>query len=220
MDYYYNIGNTTFFYKNIFKDETFLEDVIKECQYSILDEKFFARFGVESTFNKQRININKSYSQYTELEKYIFKNSKNLKNSFITIRKDVEILISETTRKILDEKITNIVNVLYPEKAGDIKIEYSSIIGDNDGYMMNKHTDSGNNRLCTAVFYLNSKENNSGGDVIFYEGYDKNAKEMFRYSPQKNDLIIFDSFRNESTLEHSVDEIKNWDRYVYRIYFK
>ena len=85
---------------------------------------------------------------------------------------------------------------------------------------MNKHTDAGPiRRTCTAVLYCNTMLSEyEGGETIFYDDFD-NTTEVFRYRPNINELVLFDSSFNSDTIHHSVSEIKNWERYVYRVYF-
>jgi len=221
MELYKFLGNTTFFYKNIFEDEEFLEKVIKECDRLISENNFFARLGIKLKNNLKNVSINKNYKEYTDVEKFIFENSDKISTeNFQITRKDIDVNLSYDTTLTLNNKILEIVKYNYPTIAEKIQVEYSSIIKYESGYSMNKHADGNENRICTAVFYLNSKETNKGGDLIFYDSDTDDSKEFLRYSPQKNDCILFDSFYNQYTLQHSVDEIKNWQRYVYRIYFK
>ena len=221
MELYKFLNNTTFFYKNIFENEEFLEKVILECDRLISENNFFARLGIKVKKTGNSVSINKNYKEYTDVEKFIFENSDKISTeNFQITRKDIDVNLSYDTTLTLNNKILEIVKYTYPTIAEKIQVEYSSIIKYESGYSMNKHVDGNENRICTAVFYLNSKENNHGGDLLFYDSTEKYSKEFLRYSPQKNECILFDSFYNEYTLEHSVEEIKDWQRYVYRIYFK
>lgn len=123
-------------------------------------------------------------------------------------------------RNIINENISEYINSIYEE---NIKPKQSGILFYKENHYMIPHRDGGaldNPRICTSVLYLNSKtENAFGGDVICY---DENGKVIYTYTPKVGDLVIFDSFYNkhEKALLHSVNPIKNWERFVYRTYWE
>ena len=95
---------------------------------------------------------------------------------------------------------------------------------------MNLHSDSNptNPRLCTTTLYLNDmKDEYEGGEIIFYgdiTGFESpevvEKSIIYKHRPQKNQLVVFDSYFNENGIQHSVTEIKNWNRDVLRTYWQ
>ena len=142
------------------------------------------------------------------------------RNNIIIDRKDCDIKIENSIRDKIVSKVKEALYLIYPpELYGNFSNKYDSIIKYGPGYKMNRHKDNGPlSRTCTAVLYCNTmKPEYAGGEVLFYD--DSTNEEIFKYRPNLNELVLFDSYYNKNTIEHSVTEIKNWERYVYRIYF-
>jgi hypothetical protein len=63
------------------------------------------------------------------------------------------------------------------------------------------------------------KHGDIGGDVLFYDN-EQSENIIHTYSAKRNQMVIFDSHFNKPGIPHSVTKIENWNRYVYRVYFK
>lgn len=139
---------------------------------------------------------------------------------------EIDIAPKNEFRTIIDKTILKYINSIYKNEIFEIKSHQSGILFYKDTHHMGIHRDGGpeeSPRICTSVLYLNNKtENGMGGDLVCYSGDHNNAEIIYTYSPEIGDLIIFDSFYNkkENALLHSVNTIKNWERFVYRTYWE
>jgi hypothetical protein len=213
-----NISGRAFIIENATENTELLNNAIRECNELEKNNSFFARMAVGMKKYKVSFSFNKEFKDCTEAEKFIFSENGALNYDNVELlRKDSEFSISYDLKCELEEIVLNKVKEIYSDIKDEIAVQHSGLIKYGIGYKMDTHRD-GNNRICTAVLYLNSKGNNKGGDLIFYE--EDEVTELCRYAPIKNDLIIFDSHFYDNTLSHSVDATVDWERYVFRIYFK
>lgn len=215
------LPNNTFILENVFDDISIFDDIISDCKKHEDLGNFFARIEILNKKNKDIFGLHKNYNELTNSEKFLFDNSDYIKNDNIIIdRKDCDIKIENSIRDKIVSKVKEALYLIYPpELYGNFSNKYDSIIKYGPGYKMNRHKDNGPlSRTCTAVLYCNTmKPEYAGGEVLFYD--DSTNEEIFKYRPNLNELVLFDSYYNKNTIEHSVTEIKNWERYVYRIYF-
>jgi Rps23 Pro-64 3,4-dihydroxylase Tpa1-like proline 4-hydroxylase len=179
------------------------------------------RFAVTNNITNTTFGIyQKFYKDFTDIEKEMFHKNYDIDTDYELLRRDSDIMLSNQTRETITKNIHNLIKEIYNNK--NIEIEYESVIEYGPGYLMRIHSDTspGNSRLCTAVLYCTDmQEGDIGGDVLFYD--DETGKNIiYTYKPKKNQLVIFDSYYNTPGISHSVTKIENWNRYVYRIYFK
>lgn len=207
------IENKVFIYENVF-DSNLINYIIEETESEIKNKNFKIRI------NNVDFNINKMIKELTfeetNIYEKIFVGSDN-KN----IEKYIEVELFNHIRDKINNTISSYIKTIYGIE--DIKTEQNAtLIYKNNHYMM-PHRDGGSEkgeRLCTSVIYLNDKpQTGNGGDVIFYNDI---SDIIYTYTPSKGDLIIFDSFNNklEKAILHSVTQIENWDRWVYRNYWE
>jgi len=215
-----DIVGRAFIFENVLdQPDVALNDVIRQCNEQEDSQHFLARMTVRTKDFNFSFELNKEFIECTNVEKFIFSHNDVLDYDKVELlRKDSDFSIDSNLKHKLEEVILSKVKEIYSDIKDEIKVEHSSVIKYGIGYKMDKHRDLGNNRICTAVLYLNSKENNNGGDLIFYE--EDEVTELCKYSPIKNELVIFDSHFYEDTLAHSVDATVDWERYVFRVYFK
>lgn len=218
MKVYEDISKKFFIYNNVI-DESLFDKIFKDINNQIELGNQSIRFSVENKETKKIYNIDqKLYNKFTDYEKEMF--HKKYDANYEILRKDCDININDRLEENIMESIYKIIKDIYGLNV--IKIQHASIIQYLPGYLMRIHHDTNPDkpRLCTAVLYCNDmKENDLGGEVIFYDNSEeKNI--VYTYTPKRNELIIFDSHFNEVGIRHSVNEIKNWNRYVYRIYFE
>jgi hypothetical protein len=71
------------------------------------------------------------------------------------------------------------------------------------------------------------KDEDEGGEIVFYSDVTESESPeviknniIYTHRPKKNQLIVFDSYFNKMGIQHSVTEIKNWNRHVFRTYWK
>jgi hypothetical protein len=134
--------------------------------------------------------------------------------------------ISYELECVVNKEILKYIKLIYKNKIDTIGGTLSGILVYKENHYMGIHRDGGpfeNPRICTSILYLNNKpENALGGELICYSGDYINNKIIHTYSPEIGDLIIFDSFynKNENALLHSVNTIHNWERFIYRTYWK
>lgn len=220
MKLYEDISKQFFIYDNVI-DTTLFDELFTEIDSEIELGNQSIRFAVEDTNTNTQFKIyQKKYYEFTEIEKEMFQKNYDTDDTYKLLRRDCDIDIPHLLQQKILKNINQIIQNIYG--LTQIEIEHSSIIHYGPGFLMGIHQDSTphNPRLCTAVLYCNDMEDgNIGGDVIFYDNEtDKNI--IKTYKPKKNQLIVFDSYFNEWGIPHSVTKIENWNRYVYRIYFK
>lgn len=220
MKLYEDISNKFFIYDNVIEEHLF-DELFTEIYSEIKLGNQSIRFAVENNNTNTQFKIyQKKYYELTELEKEMFHKNYDNDTTYQLLRRDSDIGISYSLQQKILKNINQIIENIY--ELDESEIEYSSIIQYGPGYLMGIHQDSTphNPRLCTAVLYCNDMEiGNVGGDVIFYDNeIDKNV--VYNYTPKRNQLIVFDSHFNEWGIPHSVTKIENWNRYVYRIYYK
>jgi Rps23 Pro-64 3,4-dihydroxylase Tpa1-like proline 4-hydroxylase len=215
-----NINSKVYIYDDVISDDMFnsLYDNIEHC---IDLGNQVVRFSIRDKNTHEIISINqKLYKELTKKEKTQFNTDYSNDSTYELLRRDCDLQFSYLDSININSMITNVVSELYNIKSP--KIQYSSGIQYGPGYLMEIHSDEGpaNQRLCTAVLYCNDKKDGDiGGDVLFYDN-EIDANVIYTYTPKKNQLIIFDSYHNEIGIQHSVTQIENWNRYVYRIYYK
>lgn len=218
MKLIHNIKNGIFIIQNVFSEEL-INEIIDELKLNIDNEDFKVRMSYTDEYDKS-FDIKQYYKECDDNVLEIF----NKFDSTGVLQKYSECKTSnELDKKILPHyrKALKFIYNQYEEfkfnHHGNDLFKYSP------GNFMNKHTDNvSKRRLCTTVLYLNDmKDNFIGGEVIFYENELLDSEEIFRYRPNKGDLIIMDSSEktNYIGIAHSVNRIENWDRYVNRIYW-
>lgn len=221
MELIHSLDNSTFVFQNVLDNLNIFDNIIDECDLAEKNGDFVVRIEILNKKTDKQIGFAKPYKELSDSEKFLFDNIDYIRNDNInTPRLDFDINLSQKIKTTLDKNIKECLNLIYKNEVSidDIYSDYNSVIKYGNGYKMARHNDGGpNNRFCTAVLYCNTMlPEYIGGNTIFY----KNNEEIFNYKPRINDLIIFDSYYNLDTLEHEVIEIKNWERYVYRVYFK
>jgi Rps23 Pro-64 3,4-dihydroxylase Tpa1-like proline 4-hydroxylase len=220
MKLHEDINKKFIIYDNVI-DETSFDDIFTHVNNELDLGNQSIRFVVLNTTTNTEYKIHqKLYNEFTDLDKEMFHKNYDNDSDYELLRRDCDIGLTSELEIKISKNIKNIVKEIY--NIDDVEIENQSIIWYGPGYFMGIHSDStppDNPRLCTAVLYCNDRrDDNIGGDVIFYNNINKNI--VHTYSPKRNQLVIFDSYINEYGIPHSVTKIENWDRYVYRIYFK
>lgn len=211
-----------FIYDNVIDDESLFDNIFLEINNNLKIGNQAVKFDVLNTETNDRFKINnKTYNKLNKLETKMFNLNYDNHLKYKLERKDSNIDISQSISKQIIIHIEPIIKDLY--NLNKLEIEHQCIIQYGPGCVMPIHTDQntpGNERLCTAVLYCNDvPDNGSGGNVLFYDNeLDKNI--IYTYNPKRNQMVIFDSCFNEQGIPHSVTKIENWNRSVYRIYFK
>jgi Rps23 Pro-64 3,4-dihydroxylase Tpa1-like proline 4-hydroxylase len=217
---YEDIHKRFFIYDNVI-DNHIYNSIFNEIHTEKHNETQNVRFSIENIKTGERISINqKLYKDLSVVDKKLFDKNYDNNDEYVLLRRDSDIILSYELRESINTKISDIINDIY--KTNTPNIEYSSIIEYGPGYLMRIHSDSTphNPRLCTAVLYCNDMiDGDVGGDVLFYDNED-NQQIIYTYKPKKNQLIVFDSEFNKVGIPHSVTKIENWNRYVYRVYYK
>lgn len=220
MKIYEDISKQFFIYDNIVSEPIF-DDIFIQINKQLKLGNKSVRFAVlDKKSNKEFRISQKTYNEFSEHEIEMFNKNYDDTTSYQLLRRDCDINLSDNLDTILIENINNIVKYIYNLK--NVEIEYASIIEYEPGYLMRIHSDAtpNNPRLCTAVLYCNDmKDGDVGGNVLFYDN-DVDQNIIHTYTPKRNQLVIFDSYFNEHGIPHSVTKIENWNRYVYRIYYK
>ena len=222
MKLHEDINKQFFIYDNVINDESLFDNIFVEINNSLEMGNQIVAFDVINTETNTRLKINeKPYNKLNKLETKMFNLNYDTDSKHELLRKDYNIDLSKSIREQIMINIEPVIKNLYNLKK--LEIEHQSIIQYSPGYLMPMHSDEsnpGNERLCTAVLYCNDVPNTgSGGNVLFYDNQlDKNI--IYTYIPKRNQMVIFDSCFNEEGILHSVTKIKNWNRSVYRIYFK
>lgn len=215
---YEDLDKKFFIYENIIKEEWFGQ-IDKEVNEQLNLGSQNIRFAIFDKQNQTTFRINqKNYSDLTEYEKEMY--HKKSDESFEIIRNDADINTSKELQEKLNNCIAEIIKLEY--NLNDVTVEHASFIHYSPGHFMTIHSDATphNPRLCTAVLYCNiENKNNVGGDVLFYDN-EITQNIVYTYTPKRNQLVIFDSHINKLGIPHSVTTIQNWNRYVYRVYFK
>jgi len=215
----YQIENKVFIFENTI-DSKIIDKILELTKIQI--EKSDYKIRINAITNSGKISFNKNINQLNDSEKNIYKDL--LLNSNVLLHENyIDVENNNELREIIDPIIFNYINFLYKENNINIRPKEGNVLFYKHEHSMKIHRDGGgldNLRVCTSTLYLNEKfENAEGGDVIFYN----DEKEIiYKYTPKKGDIIIFDSFNNQSenSILHSVTKVKNWDRYVYRTYWQ
>lgn len=206
-----------FIYDNVI-DESLIDNILTEAKEALHKEEHIVRFAVTNRTTFEQVDLFKPYSELTEHEKQMFHKSYADDDSWKLNRRDTEIAVSYELSQKLYTLISDIVKTEYGVNL--TSIDHGSVIHYGPEYFMGRHADGNPSkpRLCTAVLYCNeAKEDESGGDVIFYEDYETDTV-TYTHKPLRNQLVIFDSL-NSLGIDHEVTEVKDWYRYVYRVYF-
>lgn len=209
-----------FIYENGVDDELF-EEIFQMFNHQLKNGNQSVRFAIENIETKKIYAIHqKMYKHFTDYEKAMFHSDYTNSTKYTLLRRDSDITVPyELQCKIL-AYIDKIISDIYG--IDEVECQYSSGIEYGPGYMMAIHSDATphNPRLCTAVLYCNDmKDGDEGGDVLFYDNH-KDENVIYTYRPKRNQVVVFDSHINDFGIPHSVTQIKNWNRYVYRIYYK
>ena len=222
MKLHEDINKQFFIYDNVIDDESLFDNIFLEINNNLKIGNQAVKFDVLNTETNDRFKINnKTYNKLNKLETKMFNLNYDNHSKYKLLRKDSNIDISQSISKKIIIHIEPIIKDLY--NLNKLEIEHQCIIQYGPGCVMPIHTDQNtpdNERLCTVVLYCNDITNNNiGGNVLFYDNeLDKNI--IYTYNPKRNQMVIFDSYFNEQGIPHSVTKIENWNRSVYRIYFK
>ena len=214
---YEDVQKRFFVYNNVL-EESLLDNILSESTESLNKGEHIVRFAVNNNVTSEMIDVFKPYTKLTDYEKQMFHKSYTNDDNFKLNRRDAELTLSYELSEKVHKLIGDIVKTEY--NIDTVVVDHGSIIYYGPEYFMRRHADGNPSkpRLCTAVLYCNeAKENELGGDVVFYEDYETNTV-TYTHKPLRNQLIIFDSL-DSLGIDHEVTEIKNWYRYVYRIYF-
>jgi hypothetical protein len=176
------------------------------------------------------MSFNKLITNLNEDEEYIWNNFKNIGSKRIN-RKDIESPCDRTLLNTTNKHISVYLESIYTEHINNFKAEHQDVLTYLPGHIMNIHSDTSsepNLRICTTTLYLNEMKNgDEGGEIVFYgdiTGFESpeviKNNIIYTHRPKKNQLIVFDSYFNKMGIQHSVTEIKNWNRHVFRTYWK
>ena len=108
-------------------------------------------------------------------------------------------------------------NSFVKEKDNKKNVIIPNSINLNVSEIILNHYENQNSQELTNIYEDVLNDNNSNDDEMINQ-LDKNI--IYTYIPKRNQMVIFDSCFNEEGILHSVTKIKNWNRSVYRIYFK
>jgi Rps23 Pro-64 3,4-dihydroxylase Tpa1-like proline 4-hydroxylase len=219
MNKIYEDAQKRFFVYNNVLEESLIDSILSESNELLKKNEYIVRFAIKNTVTFETIiDVFKPYAQLTDYEKQMFHKSYTDEDNFKLTRRDGEVTLSYELSEKVHKLIGDIVKTEY--NINTATADHGSIIYYGPEYFMGRHADGNPNkpRLCTAVLYCNeAKEGEFGGDVLFYENYETDTI-TYTHKPLRNQLIIFDSLYSLG-IDHEVAEIKNWYRYVYRIYF-
>jgi len=225
-----NIDNKVFIFENVL-EESIIDLLLIHNQKNIKENNYVARIGlIDDLDPTNNISFNKSVIDLTDEEKYIWDNFKNTGTKRIN-KKDIEIPITDYSLLYsIQNPIKDYLRSIYGDYITEYYNQTTSILTYYPGHLMNVHSDSTphNPRICTTTLYLNEmKDEFEGGEIIFYgdiSGYESSKvienNIIYTHRPQRNQLIVFDSYFNKEGIQHSVSEIKNWNRDVFRTYWQ
>jgi Rps23 Pro-64 3,4-dihydroxylase Tpa1-like proline 4-hydroxylase len=225
-----NIDNKLFIFENVIH-ESLIYLLLENSKKNIQSCNYVARFSlIDDVDPTNNISFNKKIDDLTDSERHMWGSFKNNDNKRIG-RKDIESPINDySLRYTIDEQIKDYLKTIYGEYVNQYYLETEDILTYYPGHLMNLHSDSNpsNPRLCTTTLYLTEmKDEYEGGEILFYgdiTGFESpeeiNNNIIYRHTPQKNQLIVFDSYFNKTGIPHSVTEIKNWNRDVLRTYWQ
>lgn len=204
---YKNINNEVYFFKDVFPKQL-IDDCLIYIDTSLKNNRYDIRMDYQSPDHtmvhiRQDVKINNS-----EIVD-IYQTEK-----FKVVQKYHEIPENYSLFKILHPYYEAALSSIYK----NMPIGYTSnYFRYEAGAFMNKHQDGSDNRICTTVLYLNTMlDEYSGGEILFY---DEEDNVIYTHRPSSGDLILFDSSTSNG-MAHSVNRIKNWERYVHRTYWK
>ena len=220
MKLHEDINKQFFIYDNVI-DEFLFDNIFAEINNQLSAGNQLVGFRVIDKKTNEEFKIHsKTYNECSELETEMFNLNYDNNTDYKLMKRDCDISLSHHLFKKIINHIDPIIKDVY--NVSELEVEYQSVIQYGPGYLMKMHSDSrlDNPRLCTAVLYCNDmKDGDIGGDVLFYDnGQAKNI--VYTYQPKRNQMVIFDSHFNKPGIPHSVTKIENWNRYVYRVYFK
>jgi Rps23 Pro-64 3,4-dihydroxylase Tpa1-like proline 4-hydroxylase len=220
MKLYEDVNKRFFIYDNVI-DESLFDSILSEIDNELIKGNQSIRFNTKHIKTDTEFKIhNKMYKECNELEIEMFNLNYDNNTDYKLLKRDCDVSLSEFLVEQIINQIGPIIKDVY--NVSELEIEYQSVIQYGPGYLMKIHSDSSpnNSRLCTAVLYCNDmKDGDIGGDVLFYDN--ERAKNIVHtYSAKRNQMVIFDSHFNKPGIPHSVTKIENWNRYVYRVYFK
>lgn len=225
-----NINNKVFIFENAL-NESIVDLLLEDCQKHIEEKNFVARFGLVDNENpKNNMSFNKLITNLNKDEEYIWNNFKNIGSKRIN-RKDIESPCDRTLLNTANKHISVYLESIYINHINNLKPEHQDVLTYLPGHIMNIHSDTNqepNLRICTTTLYLNEmKDDDEGGEIVFYgDIMEVDSPEVIKnniiytHRPKKNQLIVFDSYFNKIGIQHSVTEIKNWNRHVFRTYWK
>jgi Rps23 Pro-64 3,4-dihydroxylase Tpa1-like proline 4-hydroxylase len=221
MKLYEDVNKQFFIYDNVI-DESLFDSILSEIDNELIKGNQSIRFNTKHIKTDTEFKIhNKMYKECNELEIEMFNLNYDNNTDYKLLKRDCDVNLSMPMKERITNKIIPIIKDLY--NTNELEIEYESIIQYGPGYLMEPHVDASPNhpRLCTAVLYCNDmKDGDVGGKVLFYDNETKDKNIVYTYQPKRNQMVIFDSHFNKPGIPHSVTKIENWNRYVYRVYFK
>lgn len=225
-----NIDNKLFIFENVLHP-SLIDLLLERCKDNIHQQNFVARFSlIDDSEPINNISFNKLYTELNDEERIMWNSFKNSGNKRIG-RKDIETPLNDySLHYTINEQLKEYLQIIYGEYLKDYYVQNEDILTYYPGHLMNLHSDSNptNPRLCTTTLYLNDmKDEYEGGEIIFYgditgfESPEEIEKSIiYKHRPQKNQLVVFDSYFNKNGIQHSVTEIKNWNRDVLRTYWQ
>jgi Rps23 Pro-64 3,4-dihydroxylase Tpa1-like proline 4-hydroxylase len=225
-----NIDNKLFIFENVLHP-SLIDLLLERCKNNIHERNFVARFSlIDDSDPNNNTSFNKLFTELNDNEIHTWNNFKNNGSKRIG-RKDIETPLNDySLRYTINEQLKEYLQIIYGEYLKDYYVQTEDILTYQPGHLMNLHSDSNPNnpRLCTTTLYLNEmKDEYEGGEIIFYDnitGFESpeviEKSIIYKHRPQKNQLVIFDSYFNENGIQHSVTEIKNWNRDVLRTYWQ
>jgi Rps23 Pro-64 3,4-dihydroxylase Tpa1-like proline 4-hydroxylase len=220
MKLHEDVNKQFFIYDNVI-DESLFDNILNEIDNQLSAGNQLLRFNVVDKKTNAEFKIHsKTYNECSELETEMFNLNYDNNTDYELMRRDCDISLSEFLVEQIINHIDPIIKDVY--NVSELEVEYQSVIQYGPGYLMKIHSDSSptNSRLCTAVLYCNDmKDGDIGGDVLFYDN-EQSKNIIHTYSAKRNQMVIFDSHFNKPGIPHSVTKIENWNRYVYRVYFK
>jgi hypothetical protein len=220
MKLYEDVNKRFFIYDNVI-DESLFDSILSEIDDELIKGNQSIRFNTRHIKTDTEFKIHsKAYKECNELEIEMFNLNYDNNTDYELVRRDCDISLPHRLVQQIINQIDPIIKDVY--NVNELEVEYESVIQYGPGYLMKIHSDSSptNSRLCTAVLYCNDmKDGDIGGDVLFYDN-EQSKNIIHTYSAKRNQMVIFDSHFNKPGIPHSVTKIENWNRYVYRVYFK
>ena len=203
-----NLDNKCFFLSDVFPDDI-LNNILSD-----IANRDPIELSVRLSYHNSEKNIQKKKEELSESDLSALTSNINDDRIF---QKHYFYSCNHTEDPIIKSYYLKALEMIYGHRKVLIESEASFKYG--SGHFMDMHRDGSSDRLCTTVLYLNSMTDYcQGGEIVFYKDNLKNdVIEVYR--PERGCLIVFDSLGHPG-MQHSVNKINNWDRYVHRVYWK